>query len=293
MFSNLETRRRRTAAVGAVAVLLLLAMTAAAGAAGEPPVGGDATTVEPGGAGTVPLAGAVPEWLTPELEAQVLASPGTPVPAPLDAPLPSEVGIRPGAWMVSPAGCTMNFVFTTTTSYAIGTAGHCVSDARDEEVVLLTLAPGTGDPVLVAIGTPSLVRDAGVGDDFALVPVRAALHDWVSPTAAVLAGPCGQRAGALGDTVWHYGHGLAIGSGGTPRAGLSLWHEDDAFYWSSPAIFGDSGSFVRLADLAAAGNLTHLVVDTDHPGTVVAGTTMARISELAGRWRLATSPLCP
>lgn len=92
-------------------------------------MGVDAAAVEHGAAETVPLAAAVPDWFTPELKAQVLDTPGTPVPAPVDAPLPSEIGIRPGAWMVSPAGCTMNFVFAKArrgqpTAYAIGTAGH-------------------------------------------------------------------------------------------------------------------------------------------------------------------------
>ena len=59
----------------------------------------------------IPLAGMRPDWYTPAVEEQVLAAGGTPVAAPTDAPLPSEIGIRPGSWMISPYGCTMNFVF--------------------------------------------------------------------------------------------------------------------------------------------------------------------------------------
>lgn len=53
------------------------------------------------------------------------------VAAPVQAPLPSTVGIRPGAWMIAPAGCMMNFVFQKGGSYAIGTAGHCVERRGD------------------------------------------------------------------------------------------------------------------------------------------------------------------
>src|SRR5258705_9845619 len=59
----------------------------------------------------VPLRAARPKWYTAALDRQVLGAVGTPVTAPQDAPLPSEVGIRPGAWMISPHGCTMNFIF--------------------------------------------------------------------------------------------------------------------------------------------------------------------------------------
>ena len=43
--------------------------------------------------------------------------------APVDAPLPGEVGIRPGSWMISPFLCTMNFIFQNGGTLAIGTAG--------------------------------------------------------------------------------------------------------------------------------------------------------------------------
>ena len=53
-----------------------------------------------------------------------------PSPRRTDAPLPGEIGIRPGSWMIAPAGCTMNFVFGSPGSYSIGTAGHCGGPAR-------------------------------------------------------------------------------------------------------------------------------------------------------------------
>jgi hypothetical protein len=50
----------------------------------------------------VPLRSARPSWYTAALSAKVRAANGQPVAAPTDAPLPSEVGIRPGAWILEP-----------------------------------------------------------------------------------------------------------------------------------------------------------------------------------------------
>jgi hypothetical protein len=279
------------------ALVLLLAAPAAAGSASPAagtPAAGSALLTAPGavpfeGGWAIPLKAATPSWFTPALaqqvhEAGVLA-------APIDAPLPSEVGIRPGSWMIAPSGCTMNFVFQSGGSYAIGTAGHCAN--RGDPVVLLTLAPGTENPVLVEIGTTSVSHDNGVGDDFALVPIRAELNPWVSPTISIVAGPCGSYTGSGPETVWHYGHGVGIGTGGTPRAGLALTWRATAFGWDGAAIFGDSGSAVRVGTgLQAAGDLTHLVVDTNWLPSFIAGTRIGKIQQIAGGWSLASSPLC-
>jgi hypothetical protein len=287
-------------ALGVLVSALALALPAAGGGGAAPAVGTTAEQADLGGvAGSepyaggwaIPLRGERPSWYTPALAARVDAADGVPVAAPADAPLPGEVGIRPGSWMISPAGCTMNFVFASGGSYAIGTAGHC--GEKGEPVVLLTLAPGTENPVLVEIGTISVSHDNGVGDDFALVPIRAALNSWVSPTIAVVAGPCGAYGGSGPETVWHYGHGLGIGTGGTPRAGLALSWRADAFGWDGAAIFGDSGSAVRVGTgLAAAGDLTHLVVDTKWLPSFIAGTRIGKIQQIAGRWSLVSSPIC-
>jgi hypothetical protein len=248
-------------------------------------------TVAYGSGWAVPLKGARPAWYTAELAARVYAANGVPVAAPTDAPLPSEIGIRPGSWMIEPYGCTMNFVFSSGADLAIGTAGHCVDNAR-QHVVLLTLAPNSANPVLVDIGTAIARKNGGVGNDFALISIRPELYPWVSATAAVVAGPCGSYAGSGPETVWHYGHGVGIGTGGTPRAGVALTWQADAFGWDGAAIFGDSGSAVRVTDLSAAGDLTHLVVDTNWLPSFIAGTRMSRILEIANGWSLVSSPLC-
>jgi hypothetical protein len=295
----------RARSVG-MTVMLAWALALVTGAAGlaatsAPAVGTPATAVSlQDVAGTVqyedgwavPLRGAQPSWYTEELAATVDAANGAPVAAPAQAPLPSEIGIRPGAWMIEPYGCTMNFIFKKGSSYAIGTAGHC-TDRLGQEVVLLTLAPGGSNPVLVEVGTVLARKDQGIGNDFALVSVRSQLNAWVDPTIAVIGGPCGAYFGSGPETVAHYGHGLVIGTGGTPRAGVALTWRTTAFGWDGAAIFGDSGSPVRVTGLAAAGDLTHLVVDSKWLPSFIAGTRIGRILQIASGWSLANSALCP
>jgi len=288
---------RRIVLVG-FALVLGIALTAPARSATLPQPGTPADPASSSeaipheGGWAVPLRAATPAWFTADLAREVDEANGEPVAAPNDAPLPSEVGIRPGAWMIAPSGCTMNFVFAQQGSWAIGTAGHCV-EAVGQEVVLLTLAPGTENPVLVEVGSVLAFRDEGIGDDFALVSIRPELNEWVSPTAALIAGPCGAYAGSGPETVAHVGHGLVIGTGGTPRAGVALTWREDAYGWDGAGIFGDSGSPVRVTALQAAGNLTHLVVSSEWLPSFIAGTRIGRMREIAGGgWTLASSPLC-
>jgi hypothetical protein len=281
-------------AAAVAALIMLVSATAASAAAPELGSSPDWSSVDgavPYGTGhAVPLKAATPAWFTDELAARVDAANGAPVAAPGDAPLPGEIGIRPGSWMIAPAGCTMNFVFGSPGSYSIGTAGHCGKNGED--VVLLTLAPGGANPVLVELGSVQKSVDGGIGNDFALVSIRPELQSWVSPTIAVVAGPCGSYTGSGPEPVFHYGHGLAVGTGGTPRAGLALKWESSAFGWSGAAAPGDSGSAVRVnTGMQAAGDLTHLVVDTTWLPSYIAGTRMSRILQIAGQ-PLANSPLC-
>jgi hypothetical protein len=84
----------------------VLATQAAALGAGTPRVGTAAVdadlrsvpgTVAYGGGHAVPLEAPMPDWYTPALHQEVLTKGGVPVSAPAQAPLPSEIGIRPGA----------------------------------------------------------------------------------------------------------------------------------------------------------------------------------------------------
>jgi hypothetical protein len=277
-----------------LATLMMLVSTAAASAAtpalGSSPNWRSVDGAVPYGIGhAVPLKAATPAWFTDALAARVDAANGAPVAAPPEAALPGEVGIRPGSWMIAPAGCTMNFVFGSPGSYSIGTAGHCGN--AGEAVTLLTL-PGGANPVLVELGTVQKSVNGGIGNDFALVSIRPELQSWVSPTIAVVAGPCGSYTGSGPEPVFHYGHGLAGR------------HRRHAPRRSRPEV-GEHP--VRLVRRRCAWRLRKrrarerrdagrqrpdpLVVDTAWLPSYIAGTRMSRILQIAGQ-PLANSPLC-
>jgi hypothetical protein len=311
-------RHLRAAALVAILVVVLLIPWPSGAAGGLRSIGLEfddpskipgAQKVDEGWA--VPLKAKTPSWYTPELHQEVLTKGVAALP--VDAPLPGEVGIRPGSWMISPYWCTMNFVFQKSTTLAIGTAGHC-TDKTGEPVILLTVAPGGANPVLVDIGTVAVRRNNGIGDDFALVTIRPHLYPWVFPTIAGVGGPCGAYTGdglvsvpnpvkfqgelipstfKLGDTVFHYGHGVGVGTGGTPRSGAALSWYPSSYTWAGVLYGGDSGSAVRIHDLKAAGNLTHgLGIGGVVPLPVGYGTRISKMLSIAKGYSLVNSPLC-
>ena len=285
---------------------------AAPGANGEVPsqaeVDAAIESLENGTGSVFELKAESPSWFTPELEQKVREN-GMAA-APVDAPLPGQVGIRPGSMMISPFICTMNFIFQKGDTVAIGTAGHCIDG--NEPVILLTVAPTGGDPVLVELGQVLLKRDAGVGQDYALVEVPPERRDWVFPTIAAVGGPCGIFAGGDPQPVAHYGHGLVGGAPGTPRAGMGFelteeqqqdlnsivrirgvdWDwDDDSIVWAGYIYGGDSGSAVRIGQLPAVSNLTHGIGVTGlEPSVVAWGTRVTTVTNSG--WTLVDSPLC-
>jgi hypothetical protein len=248
-----------------------------------------------------------PAWFTPQLEAKVREN-GVAA-APVDAPLPGQVGIRPGSMMISPFICTMNYVFQKSGTVAIGTAGHCLDGTKP---ILLTVAPTGGNPVLVELGRVLLKRNAGVGKDYGLVEVPLERRDWVFPTIAAIGGPCGIYSGGDPQPVAHYGHGLVGGIPGTPRAGMGFeltpeqqqdlndviqikgvdWDWDaDSIVWAGYLYGGDSGSPVRIGQLPAVSNLTHGVGVTGlEPSVLGWGTRVTTVT--SSGWALVNSPLC-
>ena len=305
----------------AVVIAALLAAPATAAAPSEIPEG------------AIPFAGGyakelkreTPAWYTPELHRRVVAAGAEGVPIPDNAEIPASglafTGIRPGAWMFSPSWCTMNFIFggtsttsgtttktkgksaklaarkTSTTSgggsgWYIGTAGHC-AEVGDE--VTLIAAPG----LLMNIGRTVKSIDAGIGKDFALIEIYPEMVQYINPSMTHWGGPTGTNYDvAIGDPVVHSGHGLAIGTGGTPRAGVVTYvgngdnSAETAYGWDGAAMLGDSGSAVRHAGGLAEGNLTHLVVGTEYAPAFIAGTTAEYMEQLAGL-PICDAPLVP
>jgi hypothetical protein len=212
--------------------------------------------------------------------------------------------------MISPFICTMNYIFQKGDTVAIGTAGHCIDGT--EPVVLLTVAPTGGNPVLVELGRVLLKQNAGIGRDYALVEVPPERRDWVFPTIAEIGGPCGIYSGGDPQPVAHYGHGLVGGFPGTPRAGMGFeltddqvqdlndivrirgvdWDwDDDSIVWAGYLYGGDSGSPVRIGQLPGVSNLTHGIGVTGlEPSVVGWGTRVTTVTSQG--WTLVDSPLC-
>lgn len=282
--------RKTLMALVAAGTLLATGAVAHAGAISVPGV----TTNPVAAAAGTELMAPKPSWYTDALHAKVLAASqrgeGVAIPDGVSVPASALAftGIRPGSWMIEPAGCTMNFVFGSPGKYHIGTAGHC-TDVGDE--VTIVAAPG----ILMNIGTTVKSVDNEIGDDFALVRISPEMQQHVNPSMAYFGGPTAVGSAQPGDIVEHVGHGLVIGTGGTPRAGVVVYRGEgenkvsDAFGWDGAATPGDSGSAVRKADGTAAGNLTHLVVGDKYAPAVIVGTSIQRMLRIAGL-PLATAP---
>ncbi|MGH2820107.1 MAG: hypothetical protein ACRDJ5_05600 [Actinomycetota bacterium] len=292
----------RTRSSLAVLAALALVVTAAGSAAAAQDVPEGAIPLG-GGNYAVELKKATPSWYTQALHKRVVAAGrrGESVPLPESADVPQSAlaftGIRPGAWMLSPSWCTLNFVFGAETH--IGTAGHCASGGDE---VTIVAAPG----VLMNIGTTVRSVDGGIGNDFALIEIYPAMQQYVNPSMAIVGGPTATKAPQLGDAIVHVGHGLAIGTGGTARPGVVTYpnfpvvadafgqnrNDADAFGWNGAVSPGDSGSGARAVTGEAVGNVTHLVIGTDFVPSTFVGTTIQRMQAIAGR-SVATASLVP
>lgn len=240
-----------------------------------------------------------PAWYTPALHQKVLAAGtrGVALPATKDVPASSLVflGIRPGQLILLTEGdttslCTSNFVFTNAAgNYFIGTAGHCGHVGA--QVTMLFLPMGLVDIGNIVYST----GDAGVGNDFALISIDPALNQYVSPSLAYWGGPTGVYTGGAGTVVEHAGWGLVVGTGGTPRAGLSTEHTSTLWSFLGVIYSGDSGSGAVALGGQAVGNITHMqAISGLIPTGTNYGTSMTRILQLIGSgYTLATCSALP
>jgi hypothetical protein len=252
-----------------------------------------------------------PAWLTDELEAQIVASgsEGVEVELQPNAALePNCLGTAPpyvgtdgasltavsaGTCMVSPSGCTMNFVFTNGTSSYIGTAGHCAGNGKTVIAQVSTRVDPT-DTVFVtlaAIGSVVKSWNGGIGKDFALVKINSGFK--VVPGMAGALGPTGVFCGdPVGQPVMHYGHGyIFFVEQGNAKFGevipdltlLFKFASPNGFNWVGYGLPGDSGSGVMNAAGLAVGDLTHGIgiAGVPVPGLNM-GTDMQGIFNLIG-----------
>ena len=155
-----------------------------------------------------------PGWLTPDLEAKILAAGSNGVEVRFDKGSGSNKGttiepnclgtapphagtdgvsataVSAGTCMVSPEGCTMNFVFTDGVSNYIGTAGHCAGGGKTVIAQIgVRVDPTNTIVTLAAIGSVVKSVTNGIGRDFALVKINPAFK--VDPGVAGALGPTG------------------------------------------------------------------------------------------------------
>jgi hypothetical protein len=169
--------------------------------------------------------------------------------------------------MVSPSGCTMNFVFTNGTSSYIGTAGHCAGNGKTVIAQIGTRVDPTDSVIVMLAAIGSVVKswNAGIGRDFALVKINSGFK--VVPGMAGALGPTGVWCGdPVGQPVMHYGHGyIFFVEQGNPKFGevipdltlLVKFTSPNGFNWVGYGLPGDSGSGVMNDAGLAVGDLTH------------------------------------
>jgi hypothetical protein len=207
-------------------------------------------------------------------------------------------GIRPGAWLLLLTGnsvgwCSMAHVYGSPGAYQVSTAGHCGKPGDIGTVIGAVgnhSVNGQTVPVLLDFGRFSTSHDAGLGNDWALISVFSQYQSLVTPTMAFWGGPIGMYTSqgdlasvhltgnnpsidlnpnpALVQQIVHYGHGVGVGAGGTPRSGTAISWQRDHFMFFGAITPGDSGSGANtltgdaLGDnREAAGIITHLWID--------------------------------
>jgi hypothetical protein len=208
------------------------------------------------------------------------------------------LGIRPGALLLhvtssSIGWCSMAHVYGNPGAYDISTAGHCGKTGDTATVIagFGNRADATG-VILLDFGRFGTSHDGGLGNDWALIDIDPAYQSLTTPTMCFWGGPRGTytktgslvgvtipRRGlipnvtvnpdpTLAQTIVHYGHGVGVGTGGTPRAGEAISWGTSHFMFTGAITFGDSGSGSNTllgdtlgANMEAAGINTHIYVD--------------------------------
>jgi hypothetical protein len=221
-----------------------------------------------------------PAWYTPQLHQKVLAAGPQGVqlaePNTIECPGYQAPGVQANGCIVSPAGCTANFIYTDGSNKYIGTASHC-TDSVGQPVVMQVDTQTIAVVGTVAKRTPNQEP----GDDAAIIRIDPAVEaEWgVDPAIPFLDGPHGVYTGCDIVGVKSYGHGYGVAvAQGKPNVGLAhVWY-DDGYGWNGTGAPGDSGSGVLTADGQAAGNFTHLIIfDPDYTPANAAGTRATSI----------------
>ncbi len=225
-------------------------------------------------------------------------------------------GIRPGAFLLllddGVGWCSMAHVYGNPGGYKISTAGHC-GRGGDHATVIAALS-NDFVPILLTFGKFSKSTDGGIGNDYATISIDSEYQHLVSPTMCFWGGPLGlyEEQGSVVGTEWprrqilptvtvdpnpdlvqtivHYGHGLGLGPGGTPRLGEAIVWDSHHYAFFGAISPGDSGSGSNAlggdeltSANEAAGINTHIYVDPSLKTGLgyLAGTRSTRLGEPA------------
>src|SRR5919204_2532626 len=249
-----------------------------------------------------------PSWLTDKLEAKIVAAGPKGVDVRLSKQQALEVdclgtappyvgtsgvsltGVAAGTCMVSPHGCTMNYIFTDGRSSYIGSAGHCVGGTVIAQIATRVDPTDSVIVTLAAIGKTVKKWDAGIGRDFGLVKISPGFKVISGVSGAI--GPTGVFCGdPVGQPVMHYGHGYVFFvEQGYPKFGevipdanaiVKFTSTTYGYNWVGYGLPGDSGSGVMNPAGLAVGDLTHgLSADGVPVPGLNFGTTMGGIFNL-------------
>jgi hypothetical protein len=206
-----------------------------------------------------------------------------PAPEPCPGVSPSE-RLQSNTCQTYPHGCTANFIYqrgaqpfpfvSDGRNHFIGTAGHCVDHANQPVFMQIGAA-------MVNVGRVHKRMNGGLGNDFASVRIHQGIA--LEPRTPV-GGPQGVYTGCQPQVVKFWGHGFGLFVGpGKPGGGLATNWFDRSYGFTGEALPGDSGSGVLVeGSEEAAGDLTHLIVDSRYPASDVAGTRQTRILTFLG-----------
>jgi hypothetical protein len=166
--------------------------------------------------------------------------------------------IRPG---VKVGGCTLAWILHDPIEdvYYASTAGHCLGYNSRPTVARLA---GQFGEVVYTTGS------GGIGRDFALIRIFDDYVQHINPEMCVWGGPTGVHDGSsiLGQSVVHVGHGTAVRTNPLvppyAQTGIGGSTGVNHFFWVGTALWGDSGSPIRLESGEALGVVTHLGVGT-------------------------------
>lgn len=183
-------------------------------------------------------------------------------------------GVRPGAVVLTPNLCTLNFLFLGGDGRAyMGTAGHCAlgKGPTGEDVGEQSWNPGVG-PV-ARDGAGQRIGEFAYAvlqspKDFALVRLEKGVE--ASPKACHFGGPTGinNDVSAAPMVLEYYGNGLGVGTVLPARSAIALGTPDlDHVFASGAAIPGDSGSGVMDSSGRALGVLVTLGLHATTIGT--------------------------